>query len=121
MGNAWKAGVCVLAISVIWAGQADAAKKRPSLKCADQNEVAAIQTTVIDQQLVDAALTCGDVTRDHRALRGQAGERAPAIARVRLPGDQARPRQRVEHLGRARGAEVGRQRELAGTDGVGLA
>jgi Protein of unknown function (DUF992) len=65
MGNAWKAGVCVLAISVIWAGQADAAKRRPSLKCAGETEVAAIQTTVIDQQLVDAALTCGDVTRDH--------------------------------------------------------
>lgn len=62
MGNAWKASVCVLAISAISVGGAEAAR-RPVLKCAVPAEVAAIQTTVVDQQLVDAALTCGDATR----------------------------------------------------------
>ncbi|HXC57105.1 MAG TPA: DUF992 domain-containing protein [Rhizomicrobium sp.] len=65
MGNAWKAGVCVLAISALTVGEAEAARHRaPSnVKCAAPAEVSAIQTTVVDQQLVDAALTCGDVTR----------------------------------------------------------
>ena len=62
MGNAWKAGVCVLAICALSVADADAAR-RPSLKCAQPAEAAAIQTTVVDQQLVDAALTCGDATR----------------------------------------------------------
>ena len=43
-------------------GGADAAR-RPALKCAQPAEAAAIQTTIVDQQLVDAALTCGDATR----------------------------------------------------------
>ena len=64
MGNAWKAGVCLAAIAVIGAGAAEAAAHRPILRCAQPAEVAAIQTTVVDQQLVDAALTCGDHTRD---------------------------------------------------------
>ncbi len=63
MGNAWKAGVCLVAIATVAAGEAEAAH-RPALKCAQPAEVAAIQTTVVDQQLVDAALTCGDVTRE---------------------------------------------------------
>jgi len=63
MGNAWKASVCVLAISAVTVGSADAAR-RPSLKCAQPVEAAAIQTTIVDQQLVDAALTCGDSTRE---------------------------------------------------------
>jgi hypothetical protein len=62
MGNAWKVGVCALAITALTIGAADAAR-RPQLKCASPPEVAAIQTTVVDQQLVDAALTCGDATR----------------------------------------------------------
>src|SRR5450432_2288880 len=62
MENAWKAAVCVAAIAALSIGEADAAR-RPALKCASSNEVAAIQTTVVDQQLVDAALTCGDATR----------------------------------------------------------
>lgn len=65
MGNAWKAGVCLGAIMAVAAGSADAAARRPNLKCAQPTEVAAIQTTVVDQQLVDAALTCGDLTREH--------------------------------------------------------
>jgi uncharacterized protein DUF992 len=63
MGNAWKAGVCVAALTIILTGGAEAAH-RPMLKCAQPAEVAAIQTTVVDQQLVDAALACGDATRD---------------------------------------------------------
>ncbi|HEY0105534.1 MAG TPA: DUF992 domain-containing protein [Rhizomicrobium sp.] len=63
MGNAWKAGVCLVAVATVWAGEAQAAR-RPALKCAQPSEVAAIQTTVVDQQLVDAALTCGDATRE---------------------------------------------------------
>lgn len=63
MGNAWKAGVCLVAIAAVAAGEAQAAR-RPNLKCAQPAEVAAIQTTVVDQQLVDAALTCGDATRE---------------------------------------------------------
>lgn len=63
MGNAWKAGVCLVAIAAIAAGEAQAAR-RPRLQCANPAEVAAIQTTVVDQQLVDAALTCGDTTRE---------------------------------------------------------
>jgi hypothetical protein len=63
MGNAWKAGVCVAAITAASIGGAEAAR-RPNLRCAQANEVAAIQTTVVDQQLVDAALTCGDATRN---------------------------------------------------------
>jgi hypothetical protein len=63
MGNAWKAGVCLVAIAAVAAGEAEAAR-RPKLQCANPAEVAAIQTTVVDQQLVDAALTCGDATRE---------------------------------------------------------
>jgi hypothetical protein len=62
MGYAWKVGVCAVAITALTIGEADAAR-RPQLKCAAPPEVAAIQTTVVDQQLVDAALTCGDATR----------------------------------------------------------
>lgn len=62
MGNAWKASACVLAILAVSAGGAFAAR-RPALKCAQPEEAAAIQTTAVDQQLVDAALTCGDATR----------------------------------------------------------
>jgi Protein of unknown function (DUF992) len=63
MGNAWKAGVCVAAVAAVSIGGAEAAR-RPNLRCAQPAEVAAIQTTVVDQQLVDAALTCGDATRN---------------------------------------------------------
>ncbi|MGZ5827329.1 MAG: DUF992 domain-containing protein [Xanthobacteraceae bacterium] len=63
MGNAWKASVCVLAISALSMGSADAAR-RPALKCAQPVEAAAIQTTAVDEQLVDAALTCGNATRE---------------------------------------------------------
>lgn len=63
MENAWKVGVCVLAMSAVSLDGAHAAH-RPSLKCAEPDEAAAIQTTVVDQQLVDAALTCGAPIRE---------------------------------------------------------
>ncbi|MEJ0027971.1 MAG: DUF992 domain-containing protein [Rhizomicrobium sp.] len=63
MGKAWKAGICLGVLVAVGAGSAEAAR-RPVLKCAQPAEVAAIQTTVVDQQLVDAALTCGDATRN---------------------------------------------------------
>lgn len=61
MGNAWKVGVWAIAIAALSMGGAEA--RRQPLKCAAPDEAAAIQTTVVDQQLVDAALTCGDATR----------------------------------------------------------
>jgi Protein of unknown function (DUF992) len=63
MGAASKGGLCLAVIATVAMGDAQAAR-RPSLKCARPDEVAAIQTTVVDQQLVDAALTCGDATRN---------------------------------------------------------
>ena len=63
MGNAWKVSVCAVALAALSISEANAAH-RPQLKCAQPAEVAAIQTTVVDQQLVDAALTCGAVTRE---------------------------------------------------------
>lgn len=63
MENAWQVGVCVLAMTALTLDGAQAAH-RPSLKCAEPDEAAAIQTTVVDQQLVDAALTCGAAIRD---------------------------------------------------------
>jgi hypothetical protein len=62
MENAWRVSVCVLATYILFIGSAEAVH-RPALKCAEPEEAAAIQTTVVDQQLVDAALTCGDVIR----------------------------------------------------------
>lgn len=55
------AGVSLLALSVA----AGAAPKKTSGKCADSSEVMAMQTTAVQQQLMDAALTCGDSARDN--------------------------------------------------------
>lgn len=55
------AGVSVLALCVA----AGAAPKKVSGKCADSSEVSAMQTTAVQQQLMDAALTCGDAARDN--------------------------------------------------------
>jgi len=54
------AGVCMLALCVA-AGAAP--KRSKNLKCADPAEVTAMQTTAIQQQLMDAALACGDSAR----------------------------------------------------------
>lgn len=55
-------GVCALALCVA-AGAAPKKAKAVSGKCASQVEVAAQQTTAIQQELMDAALTCGDTAR----------------------------------------------------------
>ncbi len=54
------AGVCALALCVA-AGAAP--RRAKALKCADPAEVTAMQTTAIQQQLMDAALTCGETAR----------------------------------------------------------
>jgi hypothetical protein len=65
MGNALKAGVCVLAIASLASWAAEAARKPSSLKCAQPAEVTAIQSTVVDQQLGIAAMLCGPATLDN--------------------------------------------------------
>src|ERR1700753_3146939 len=70
MRNAWTAGVCLGVLATVCAGGAEAAR-RPQLRCAQPAEVAAIQTTAVDQQLVDASLGCGPATLDaFAAYRG---------------------------------------------------
>jgi hypothetical protein len=56
------AGVCLLALCVA-AGAAP--KKGKPTKCADPTEVSAMQTSAIQQVLMDSALTCGDTARDN--------------------------------------------------------
>jgi hypothetical protein len=53
------AGVSVLVLCTAGAAVA----KPKALKCASPEEVTAMQTTAIQQQLMDAALTCGDTAR----------------------------------------------------------
>jgi hypothetical protein len=55
------AGVCLLALTV---AAAAAPGGKPS-KCADPSEVSAMQTSAIQQVLMDSALTCGDTARDN--------------------------------------------------------
>ena len=55
------AGVCVLALCV--AGEAK--PRATPVKCASPDEVTAMQAASIQQELMDAALTCGDVARDN--------------------------------------------------------
>lgn len=54
------AGVCVLALCV---ASAAAPKKAKTLSCAAPAEVSAMQTSAIQQQLMDAALACGETAR----------------------------------------------------------
>jgi hypothetical protein len=62
LGRTLKTGVCVLALCAAVAGSAEA--KKP-LKCAAPADVTAMQVAAIQQELMDAALTCGDSTRDN--------------------------------------------------------
>lgn len=55
------AGVCLVALGVA----AGAASKAKPTKCADPMEVSAMQTSAIQQVLMDSALTCGDAARDN--------------------------------------------------------
>ncbi|MDE2183434.1 MAG: hypothetical protein KGJ78_10480 [Alphaproteobacteria bacterium] len=57
--TAMMAGACVLAFGLV-AGQAEA---RKVLKCAGPEEVTAMQAAAVQQELMDAALTCGDDAR----------------------------------------------------------
>jgi hypothetical protein len=59
----WIAGVCTLALCV--AAGAAPRKRAAPLKCAAPAEVTAMQTTAIQQELMDAALVCGDSARDN--------------------------------------------------------
>lgn len=52
------AGVCLLALAVAGIDQASAARHRSN--CADAMEVNALQTVVVQQELMDAALGCGE-------------------------------------------------------------
>ena len=63
MRTALVAGACVLALCAA-AGAAPRGKAKP-VKCASPLEVTAMQATSIQQELMDAALTCGDVARDN--------------------------------------------------------
>lgn len=60
----WMVGICALAVCV---GAAAAPKSRVAraVKCASPDEVTAMQATSIQQELMDAALTCGDIARDN--------------------------------------------------------
>jgi len=58
------AGVCMLALSVA-AGAAPKKAKAVVGKCATAVEMSAQYTTAIQQELMDAALTCGDAARDN--------------------------------------------------------
>lgn len=63
MKNRLMAGACALALCLA-AGQVDArAQHRKALKCADPAEVTAMQSAAVQQELMDAALTCGDEAR----------------------------------------------------------
>ena len=50
------AGVCLLALV---AAASEGATARPISRCADSTEVNALQTVVVQQELMDAALGCG--------------------------------------------------------------
>jgi hypothetical protein len=57
-----KALAAGVSLFVLCAAGGAEAKSKP-LKCASREEVTAMQTTAIQQQLMDAALTCGDTAR----------------------------------------------------------
>jgi hypothetical protein len=58
MGNTLRAGVCLLALFAVSVDGAEAAR-RMSSKCANADEVSALQTSAVQQELMDAALGCG--------------------------------------------------------------
>jgi len=58
MGKTLRAGVCLLALLAVSVDGADAAR-RMSSKCANAEEVSALQTAAVQQELMDAALGCG--------------------------------------------------------------
>ena len=58
MRKTFLGGVCLLAFAAAGMDQASAARHRSN--CADAMEVNALQTVVVQQELMDAALGCGD-------------------------------------------------------------
>ncbi len=58
MRKTFMGGVCLLALAATAADQASAARHRSN--CADATEVNALQTVVVQQELMDAALGCGE-------------------------------------------------------------
>ena len=56
------AGGCALLLCLAAAGEAEAKK---ALKCATPQEVSAMQAASVQQELMDAALTCGTDARDN--------------------------------------------------------
>jgi len=54
------AGGCLLALCLAATGAAEAKK---ALKCADPAEVTAMQASAVQQELMDAALTCGEAAQ----------------------------------------------------------
>jgi len=56
MGKTFKTGVCLLVIAGLGSSSALA---RKASQCADATEVSALQTAVIQQELMDSALGCG--------------------------------------------------------------
>ncbi|MDE1986259.1 MAG: hypothetical protein KGJ28_06935 [Alphaproteobacteria bacterium] len=60
MGKKLMAGTCVLALSVVITSGAEA---RKPLRCAQPAEVTAMQAAAVQQELMDAALTCGEQAR----------------------------------------------------------
>lgn len=64
MGKTLKTSVCVLALIAVGSDAAWAAR-RISSNCADSSEVTAIQVAVIQQELMDAALGCGEVAQQN--------------------------------------------------------
>jgi hypothetical protein len=60
MGKTLRTGACLLAIVACVGADAMAKGVRKPSKCADANEVSALQTAAVQQELMDAALGCGD-------------------------------------------------------------
>jgi hypothetical protein len=59
MGKTLRAGVCLLALFAVGVDTAGAARRATS-RCANTDEVSALQTAAVQQELMDAALGCGE-------------------------------------------------------------
>jgi hypothetical protein len=60
MGKTLRTGACLLAVVACFGADAYAKGVRKPSKCADASEVSALQTAAVQQELMDAALGCGD-------------------------------------------------------------
>lgn len=59
MGKTLNAGVCLLAIAAAAVTTDATAARRAASNCADASEVSALQTSAVQQELMDSALGCG--------------------------------------------------------------